>query len=180
MGYNGCFDNDFKEANELGLLLIAAIEGKLKQGARLIQTESLNESVARMMDMYSGVDGMMLYDDSLSGVAFRIQNHSDKNWGTFTIRYSRSSGSETEYNKRIKQIYGNHPSFYPHYTCQAYFNTQKELIGGAFCLTKSLFDVARKYEPFKDRSDVYLQENMSDGNSFIVVPFNMVKPIVLF
>lgn len=179
MSYNGDFDNDFKTATEFGNIIIPILNSHLKNFAEVIHTEHLKEVVAQLLDQYSGIDGILKMDNNISGVALRVQQHSAKNWGTFTIRYSRHTGSETEYSKRKRQIYTSNV-FYPHYTCQAYLNNDNELLGGAFCLTKDLFDIVIPYEPFTEKDDVYLKQNSCDSNIFIVCPFSKLKRILLF
>lgn len=171
--YNGEFKNDFNVASELGNILLPVLNKYFKKG-NVIHTEHLGESVANLLDKYSGIDGLFISDKDISGVALRVQQHSQRNWETFTIRYRRHTGTLTEYEKRKKQIYNsNDRVFYPHYTCQAYFSGDNILLGGAFCVTKELFDIAIKYEPFNQCDTVYIQTNSSDGNTFIVVPFNL-------
>jgi len=179
MSYNGDFNNDFGVAAEFGNIIIPILNSHLKNNAEVIHTEHLKEVVAQLLDRCSGIDGILKMDNNVAGVALRVQQHSAKNWGTFTIRYSRHTGSETEYSKRKRQIYASNV-FYPHYTCQAYLDNENKLIGGAFCLTKDLFDVIIPYEPFTEKCDVYLQQNFSDGNTFIVCPFSKIERILLF
>jgi len=178
--YTGDFKNDFATAGNLGTSLVDFLNSKVKNNTEIIHTEILKEKIAEMLDRYSGVDAVMFSNNDLSGVALRIQKHSDKNWGTFTIRYSRHTGTETEYSKRIRQIYDSHPSFYPHYTCQAYWGADNKMIGGAFCKTKDLFDTIRKFEPFNNGGKVYIKTNWSDNNTFLVVPFDCINPIYKF
>ena len=179
MSYNGDFDNDFETATEFGNIIIPVLNSHLKNNAEVIHTEHLKEIVAQLLDQYSGIDGILKMDNNIAGVALRVQQHSAKNWETFTIRYSRCTGSETEYSKRKRQIYTSNV-FYPHYTCQAYLDDDNKLLGGAFCLTKDLFDAVIPFEPFTEKCDIYLQHNRSDGNVFIVCPFYKIKRILLF
>ena len=177
--YNGNVKNDIDVANSLGTMLIDTLNPMLKSGCKVVHTEILKESIAKMLDVYSGIDAVLLSKSDMSGVALRIQKHSNKNHKTFTIRYSRSTGVETEYSKRKRQIYNGYPSFYPHYTCQVYYDDENKLLGGAFCKTKDLFDVAIKNEPLTRYGDVYIQVNTKDNNEFVVVPFSKIKRIVL-
>jgi len=179
-GYNGNFKNDFDYATELGKKLLPILNSKLKRGY-IVETENLNDIVSKWLDIYSGIDGLLMDEKDVSGIALRIQEHSSKNWETFTIRYERSTGSETEYIKRKRQIY-NKQCFYPHYTCQAYFSNEGELLGGAFCLTKDLYDVLLKNEPFtyNKTNNIYLERNNSDNNIFIVVPFKQLNRKLIF
>jgi hypothetical protein len=173
--YNGNYINDFSVATTMGEMLIEVLNTKFKPSYNLIHTEGLNDFIARLLDKYSGIDALLKNEKDLAGVALRIQKHSEKNWKTFTIRYSRHTGTETEYEKRKRQIYNSYPSFYPHYTCQAYYSSDNTLLGGAFVPTKDLFDIAKQYEPFNTNSTVYIQKNTSDNNTFIVVPFSEFK-----
>ncbi len=181
MNYNGSLKNDINVANMFGEKLLGMLNPLLKEGSSIIHTEILNETISNLLDKYSGIDGVLLSKKDLAGVALRIQKHSDINWGTFTIRHSRHTGTETEYSKRKRQVYNGHPSFYPHYTCQAYFGKENNLLGGAFCKTKDLFDVIMAHEPLtkNKRNGVYIKTNTGDGNTFVVVPFDLVKPIVI-
>ena len=179
MNYDGKFDNDFSVACQLGQKLLSTLNKKLKAGHKMIHTEILKESIAMMLDKHSGIDAIMLSGaGDISGVALRIQTCSEKNWQTFTIRNTRANGTKTEYEKRLKQIYDAHPSFYPHFTCQAYFDKTSRLIGGGLCYTKTIFDAIKNN--LDNSKGVYMQTNKSDGNTFIVVPFSMIDPIMIF
>jgi hypothetical protein len=185
MKYNGKYDNDNLVANHLGNLFINRVNPILKDNYKMIQTENMSNDLAQLLDKLSGIDAVMFNNNGVSGVGLRMQQYKDKHgnyiaFHTFTIRYSRSTGTETEYTKRKRQIYGLEPTFYPHYTMQAYFDGNKDLISGAFCKTKSIFDAAIKFEPFEKRGAVYLQTNKFDGNQFIVVPYTEINPIVVF
>ncbi len=181
MNYNGNLKNDVGVANMLGEKLLGILNPLLKDGCSIIHTEVLNETLSSLLDRYSGIDGVLQSKKDLAGVALRIQKHSDTNWGTFTIRHSRHTGAETEYSKRKRQIYNGYPSFYPHYTCQAYFGNKNNLLGGAFCKTKDLFDTIISHEPLtKNRHNgVYVKTNSGDGNTFVVIPFHLINPIVI-
>ncbi len=170
------FKNDFKRANELGSWVIPILNQYLEFG-RIIQTEHLNESLARLLDKKSGIDGVYIdKDGDVSGVAIRIQECECKDWGTFTQRYSRTTGTITEYWKRRKQLYEkSEQCFYPHYTVHVYANKRENVIyGGGICFTRDLYDVIRRYEPlerhFRAKNQlVYLDMNESDGNKFVVI-----------
>jgi hypothetical protein len=180
--YTGEFFNDFGVASELGNKILPVLNERLKRG-EVIHTEHLNEIVAKMLDIYSGIDAIFKHETEIAGVALRVQQHSERNWETFTIRYSRNTGAETEYKKSK-----NNNQFYPHYTCQVYMGKDNCLIGGGFCLTKDLFDIAASYEPFVTKlpgltlrlPPVYVNVNASDGNTFVVVPFYKFTHILLF
>ena len=174
--YNGNFQNDFNEAVKRGSKITDILTGLFKKG-KVIHIENLHESIADLLDKYSGIDAIYFNELDLAGVALRIQQNSNKNWETFTIRYKRITGTETEYSKRIRQIFAFHPSFYPHYTCQAYLSDDNKLIGGGVCYTSDLFKLAKESEPFNNNPalDIYLNTNSKDGNEFLVVKFCAFK-----
>lgn len=181
-GKDNNFKDDFGYANKLTKQLLPELNNHLSNG-KCVQTEHLKGKVAKLLDSKAKIDGLYLADNTdIGGIALRTQNHSDKNWGTFTIRHTRSTGYKS-YNKMKRMIFESE-SFYPHYTCQSYFGKDEKLLGGAFCFTKDLFLIASDYEPFKNRKEVYMQKNYNDGNTFIVVPFDIFKrykyPILKF
>ena len=180
MSYNGDYRNDIEVACELGSHVIKALNPLLKNQNKLLQTENMDNELAKILDRLSGIDAVMINKNGISGVGLRIQQYKNKSFHTFTIRYKRSNGSETEYAKRKRQIYEAEPTLYPHYTLQAYLDDNRNIISGAFCKTKSIFDACLMHEPFETRNKVYIQKNTSDGNEFLVVPYSEVTPIVVF
>ena len=184
MNYNGRYANDSKAAYRLGASVVQMINPILKNDYIILQTENMDNQLAKLLDTLSGIDAIMFNKNGISGVGLRVQQIKDKfgryvAYHTFTIRYSRSTGAETEYAKRKRQIYNAEPSFYPHYTLQAYLDGENKLISAAFCKTKSIFDAAIKYEPFDKKASVYLQTAKVDGNKFLVIPYSEIQPIIV-
>ncbi|HSH53115.1 MAG TPA: hypothetical protein VK982_15430 [Bacteroidales bacterium] len=174
--YNGDFSNDFEHAGKLGKKLLVKMQ-QVMNNVDIIHSEVLDGEIAKLLDKYSGIDAVYKIGNDVGGIALRCQQHSNRNWETFTIRYERSTGTETSYSKRKREIYEGYPSFYPHITAQGYFNDFGNFLGGGMCYTKDLFDIAKGYEPFDTKRSVYLQTNGSDNNTFIVVPFNKLDKI---
>ncbi len=91
-------------------------------GGELMQMEGRPDmELATMLDMKAGIDGWNIHTNGLRGIASRIQAGAD--WRTFTIRESRDSGAETEFEKRKRAIESNE-WLYPAITIQAYAQTQ--------------------------------------------------------
>jgi hypothetical protein len=95
-----------------------------------------------------------------------------KNYRTFTIRYKRKSGSETEFSKRIKAINGDQGFLFPHLTVQAYLDKRgaaKKILGGCVVRTVDLYKYAE--------NNIKTLENRMcpEGNTFIVVPFDDIS-----
>lgn len=180
MTYNGIYKNDIEIACQLGSHVITILNPLLKNQNNLLQTENMDNELAQILDRLSGIDAVMINKNGVSGVGLRIQQYKNKSFHTFTIRYKRANGSETEYNKRKRQIYEAEPTLYPHYTLQAYLDDNRNIISGAFCKTKSIFDACLIYEPFEKRDKVYIQKNSYDNNEFLVIPYSEITPIVVF
>lgn len=179
--YNNNYSNDQKHANHLGGILITEMKDIMNDNIEIIHSETLDGEVSLLLDQYSGIDAVYKFKNDLGGIALRAQQHSDKNWETFTVRYSRSTGTETSYAKRMRQIYNSHPTFWPHITVQGYFDNNEVFLGGGMCYTKEIYDLLKGYDQFTSnkKDGVYLQTNSDDGNEFLVIPFEMVDTRVL-
>lgn len=165
------FSKDFKDANDTFNFFKNEITKKIK--GDFLSIELLESSIAKMFDQYSGIDAMHVYKKQMRGVAVRVQ-WSNKAWNTFTIRYKRSSGKETEYEKRKKAIYGSQGWFYPFITIQAYFdkrNGDKKMLSFGVVKTKDLYD----YIEANKNTLLSNSRLCPEGNTFIHVSFNDLR-----
>lgn len=107
-------------------------------GGELIPVESIaDKGMATLLDQRSGIDAWHLSQNhQIRGIASRIQ-WAEEPWNTFTVRYSRDSGAETEYGKRKRDIAADKGWLYPHLTIQAYINEGK-LLSAAVVQTTAL------------------------------------------
>jgi len=121
------------------------------------------------LDTCSGIDAFQMLPSGhvLRGIASRIQY--GRSYPTFTLRYKRSSGATTEFEKRLYAIrHGAQGYLYPHLTIHAYMSGPGgQLLAAAVTETSALYLYAQQYRG--DASRVYEQRNPSDGNSFLVV-----------
>jgi hypothetical protein len=121
------------------------------------------------LDACSGIDAFQMPPSGnvLRGIASRIQY--GRSYPTFTLRYKRSSGAATEFEKRLYAIQHVERGYiYPHLTIQAYMSRPSgKLLAAAVTETRSLYLYAQRYR--EDKSRVYVQRNASDGNTFLVV-----------
>ena len=92
-------------------------------GGEIISVEENENEILTILDQNSGIDYFRKNEHGLQGIASRVQFGDD--YRTFTIRYSRFSGSKTEYEKRKYQIENNY--LYPTFTMQAYFDNREDL-----------------------------------------------------
>ncbi|MBU1289908.1 hypothetical protein KKG85_01550 [Patescibacteria group bacterium] len=107
----------------------------------------------------------------MRGIASRVQ-FGNTDWKSFTVRYKRSSGATTEYEKRKLAIYGDRGLLYPYLTVQAYVKENNEFMSAGVIKTKDLFnclDDPKLYE---------IRKNKSDGNIFRFVRWSKIKKLV--
>lgn len=125
------------------------------------------ESVAhsgfdKELDTLSGIDAWHLLkaECAIRGIASRVQW--GEAWNTYTIRYSRPSGIDTEYQKRIKAIDNQARGYLiPQLTIQAYASHPKRkgrLLSASVVRTKDLFDIARSL--VSGEKDAHLSRKM--------------------
>jgi len=115
-------------------------------GGALIPVETVTDSgMARLMDMASGIDAWHHQEElGIRGIASRIQWETA--WDTFTIRYSRTSGAKTEYEKRLSAIESDRGWIYPHLWVQAYVSKRQDgvLLSAAAMRTAGLIRLAQE------------------------------------
>ena len=115
-------------------------------GSRIIHTETGgNDPLYRSMDIDAGMDVWQIVDGrGARGIASRVQTIGPgaTMYPSFTIRYSRDSGAETEYTKRIRAMDGGGYAF-PLITCQAYYRNKRDFLGCAVARTRDIYKAIR-------------------------------------
>lgn len=168
------FINDLHESNKTWNRFKAEILEHIK--GELIDIEAQSSPLAQMFDQYSGVDAIHIvkgyhHSPKMRGVAIRCQYGNA--WNSFTIRYSRSTGTTTEYIKRREAIYGDGGFWYPYLTIQIYANKLKEsnrFFSCGIIRTKDIYDY------IEENFDKILQKvNPQDGNIFLVIFWNELE-----
>lgn len=104
----------------------------------LIPVEGDTGNIAKILDTQCGIDYILDYNGLLYGVASRIQRVEGgrRPWNTFSVRNERDNGTTTEYEKRIKNIFGQ--SIYPKITYQAYVSSDGKLQSMAVGFTEDI------------------------------------------
>lgn len=69
-------------------------------GGEIEPVESVTaQGIAKSLDVLSGIDAWQIIGSvGIRGIASRVQ-WGTKDWGTFTVRYSRPNGTKTEWHK---------------------------------------------------------------------------------
>lgn len=95
-------------------------------GGELRPVEAVESpEMERHLDQLAGIDAWQICDGTgMRGIASRVQrDKSNKAWDTFTIRYSRPTGAETEWTKRLRAVANIREGWlFPHLTVQAYIS----------------------------------------------------------
>lgn len=161
------------------------IETKLG-GGRLVHVESVSDSdfFKQVLDMYGGIDTWHVNDEKslVRGLASRMQR-TKRVFRTFTIRYRKQSGNNTEIHKRMKSLQQPGQWLHPSLVLQGYF---APLDGGRYgqpmaAAIARMDDVIRvicdgdKGKDYRDPGDWYIDTTSAkwgnrDNTEFAVVP----------
>jgi len=141
------------------------------------------EAVAEMnfkddLDLLAGIDAWQIQHSptAMRGIASRVQ------WGgcheSFSIRTKLPSGSETEFQKRLRAIQNiDDGHLYPHLTIQSYLNRREgQLLAAAAVKTKDLIENAKILVENRDRlsyrPDFYGFITNGDGTEFLYMKWS--------
>jgi len=112
-------------------------------GGKIIQIETLDGALATKLDMNAGVDAWHENDNGdMTSCAVRMQ---EMDFHTFTVRYKRMGGSETEWPKRRKWLAGGQRTLGPTWTIQGYYQA-KQLLRIGLIDTATLFNYMAPFE----------------------------------
>ena len=167
------FIKDFNRANKDISLFLSEINGLMTKGDRLIEIESSSNPILNMFDQHSGVDAIQITKDKqIRGVALRVQYGNA--WDTFTIRYRRSSGAKTEYEKRVEAL--QNEKMYPQLTIQCYLSEDgSKILSVGIIKTRDLYEqLERNNEKVKKRVA------KEDGNIFKYISFYDLHKILIY
>lgn len=138
---------------------------KLWRDCVWFSNENAGNALADYFDTCSGIDLWQVNPESkiIKGVASRIQR-SDKCYETFTVRFERETGTETEYSKRLHAI--RNGGLYPELTYQAYISAGGERFS-ALAVAKTV-DIFR----FIEKESVAVKKTGNDqigqANFFVI------------
>ena len=177
--------------------------GPLCGGGTIAMVEStVADGLASQMDVLAGIDAWQVIDRPgvIRGVASRVQwikamesisqdmfiEVIYRPFDTFTIRYRRTNGSSTEYEKRMLAITRQDEGFVmPHLTVQAFISDgERELLSAAVMPTKRLFETAAAIvqshgdgiPAYRPRSRGYGLQKTTNA-SFIVIDWDYLQKL---
>lgn len=154
-------------------------------GGELRAVEAVtHDGFDKELDMLSGIDGwhILKKEHAIRGIASRVQpiKDGDKRWDTFTIRISRPSGVDTEYQKRMHALNNPERGFLlPHVTTQAYVSTpsrQGQLLSVAMIRTVTLFRAAEKVVEDEQGSKLWGYRSTYSGERLLWLSWDLFNP----
>lgn len=162
-----------------------AVAPDLRDGEFATVESTIATGFCKDLDTLAGIDGWQICRQigSMRGIAVRVQ-YTDISLDTFTIRYKRTTGAETEYSKRLRAIKDTDGGWLmPTLTIQAYVSKDcKRLVGSCVVRTSDLFLYAEKWLPWLlemeserqtyKNSRLYMRAAREDSNKFLVVPWS--------
>lgn len=113
----------------------------------LYATEDKSDELRRSFDVTAGVDFWVVESGlGMVSIASRVQTY---DMTTFTVRYSRASGTDTEFQKRVKQLNGDYEL--PTWTVQAYIDPTLQILRNAAAIkTDELYEYILSQEIGED------------------------------
>ena len=151
------------------------IELKFIEGQLISIESAVTKGLIQQFDILAGIDIWQLQTDKgIRGIANRIQ-WCQKAWNTFTIRKLRTSGTETEYEKRRRTIMQDNGWLYPYFIIQSYITERRkgDLIALAIAKTKDIFDMI-------EQKHYWENINPQDNNTFICVSWDKMYEMGYF
>lgn len=158
------FIKDFKDANRSWTSIKKEIEKHIK--GTLTDIETKDNELADMFDQYSGIDAVQVVNKQMRGVAMRVQWGA--NYKTFSIRFKRKSGADTEYKKRTKAIFSNYGYWYPYLTIQIYLDNKKD----NNILNVGVVKTLDLYQYIFENMPTIQKRTCPEGNEFLAVGFD--------
>lgn len=117
-------------------MTIPIIEQQLN--GKIITIEQNNDYLSQLLDKKCGVDGLLIHNKGVYGIAHRVGYNKD--WSTFTIRVKDSSGAKTEIDHLCST------GIKPYYHVQSYIKGDI-ILSMAIARTNDIVDYIEKYSP---------------------------------
>ena len=136
------------------------------KGDLIIDVESDENKLAKLLDMDAGIDLLMKQGNQLIPMSIRSQWGLDRQ--TFTIRYKRYSEKTTEYEKRTAVLLEKKGGLYPFFTIHAYLEKRDEKTKLLSCCVVKTEDL---YRYILIKMPNIKRQHCKEGNEFLYIPF---------
>lgn len=139
--------------------------------ASLVPVED-NRQYPDDLDTLAGIDVLVRRKDGIQTMATRVQWETKRCYRTFTIRVARTSGEDTEFQKRLHEIMDD-SLIYPFLTCQAYLSRRGgHLLRAGMAETKPMYLRINENIPYFETHPLY---NPSDSTKFYPVRWKWLR-----
>ena len=133
-------------------------------GGEIVPVEAVtDQELALQLDQMAGIDAWHLMKNGrgVRGIASRVQISDGNPFDTFTIRYSRMTGRDTEWHKLKRITSGEDGAIAPHMHVHAYIDgwQTRNLLSWGVCKTKDLVDSMARTKQ--------IRTNSADGTEFL-------------
>lgn len=165
------FANDFKKAHYAYMLNKDVIENSFN--GKLFNIELESNKFGELFDKYASTDILLKTNNNLIyGIALRV--NFNKHWhNCITIRYKRSSGAKTEYEKTIESIQAK--------AINSYLGIQFDVDENNLIKTGVIYNRYDLFNYLNNNLDHYLVHNShqvkEDGNIMLYIDYNYLKNI---
>ena len=123
---------------------------------KIISIEQNDDQITKLLDTKCGVDGLLIHNKGVYGIAHRVGY--DKDWSTFTIRVKDSSGAKTEIDHLIST------GIRPYYHIQSYVKGDI-ILSMAIARTNDILDYIKRYSPT-------VKVNPISGDQFTIIKWS--------
>lgn len=138
------------------------INNFFEKNTKLFNIEFENSEISKLFDQYCGMDYVVKNGKSVFGIAARV-NFKRKHHNHITIRYKRTTGAETEFSKRVKQIKNKAGNIYASITMQIDAKENELLRAIIFESNQLYLHIDRNLKHFEAN---YMETCSYDGNKF--------------
>jgi hypothetical protein len=166
------FKSDFSKVKEFYCKNEQKIKLLFDEASQLYNIEFDDNELSKLLDKFCGIDYILCSNNKAYGVAGRI-NFNKKHHQYITIRYKRSNGSKTEYQKRIEDIKNKGGEIYASITMQLDAGDDNELLNSIIFESDKLYLMIDKNKKYFE--EMFMEENRFDGNLFFRIPYNYIK-----
>lgn len=164
------FVKDFDDAIRTAPIFISKLKELIKGDIVDIEAFGDTNPLVKLLDTHCGIDALHVFGGQIRGLALRVQWGED--YRTFTVRYRKASGAETEYEKRMRAIDSALGALYPYLTIQAYLDNREnpnQIRSIGVVRTLDLYNFIRYNE------SKVLKRVCPEGNEFLYVKFSDIQ-----
>lgn len=167
------FKTDSEQTKQFYLENRQQIESFFSNTSKLFNIEFEESDISKMLDQHCGIDYILKSNGKVYGVAARI-NFMVRHHGHVTIRYTRSNGNKTEFEKRCESIKSNSAEIYASITMQIDALNNRVVRMIVFESDNLYLELLKDKEAYEKR---FLNVNQNDGNTFLKISYEEIKEL---